>query len=140
MDDETPALAGAGVALVPVAVLLAPYLLLPAAETSGLGTYYGSGPLGGVFVPLVATLGLVTAIAFVGVYRGQSDPSLAAGTGVGLGIVGSVLVGQWALGVDPAVVASIGTATWLGWHRWLLLAATVAITAASYGFYRRVVA
>jgi hypothetical protein len=51
-----------------------------------------------------------------------------------------VLVGQWALSVDAAVVASIGTATWLGWHRWLLLAVTLLVPAAAYGYYRRVVA
>lgn len=112
---------GALAAVLALLALLAPTVLLAEAAVAGLGTYYGAGVLGGAFVAVVATLGLVTAIALAAAGRERSDPAWAGGVALGLASVLLLLALQWAVAVPESVVAGIGTATWLEWHRWIVV-------------------
>jgi hypothetical protein len=103
-----------------------------APDVTGLGTYYAQGALGGVFTGVLAGLLLVVAVALIGVQRGQSDPALASGVGVGLGLVATALTLEWALAVEADLVASLGRATWLAWHRWAVLAVVAVVPVAAF--------
>lgn len=131
MDDRIPPLVGAVGALSVILAVVAPYLLLPASEAPGLSTYYGYGfvsPLG------IAALSVFVAIAFLGGAGGRTDPGLVAGVTLPLGAAVDLLVLQWAVAVDPEVVQSIGTGTWLSSHRWVVagLALSLPVAAAWY--------
>lgn len=132
MNAERVAPAVATVAcLLVVALLLAPYVLLPERAHTGLSTYYASGILDGTFVALVSTLVLVTAIALIGGYRGQSPADFVSGLATTVGVIVVLLVVEWALAVEPETVQSIAAATWLADHRWWIVAATAIVPLAS---------
>jgi hypothetical protein len=131
-STRVPGLLGVLAAVGGVLALGLPAIDAVAPQVSGLGTYYAQGVLGGVFTAVLAGLLLVTAIALIGVRRGQTDPALASGVGVGLGVVATVLTLEWALAVDPDLVASLGRATWLAWHRWAVLALVTVVPIAAF--------
>lgn len=133
MDERTAATVGALAALSVVAVALLPYVLLPASAAAAIPTYYDQG-LAGPWGP--ALLGLVMAVAFASGRQRRTPPDTVAGATLVLGVAATLLAAEWALAVDPSVVQSIGTADWLGSHRWALVA-TSALTAAVAVWYAR---
>lgn len=133
MDERTPPTVGALAALSVVAVALLPYVLLPASAAAAIPTYYDQG-LAGPWGP--ALLGLVMAVAFASGRQRRTPPDTVAGATLVLGVAATLLAAEWALAVDPSVVQSIGTADWLGSHRWALVAAS-ALTAAVAVWYAR---
>jgi hypothetical protein len=128
---RVPGLLGVLAAVTGVLALGAPAIDVVAPDVTGVGTYYAQGVLGGVFAGVLAGLLLVVAIALIGVRREGTDPALASGVGVGLGIVATVLTLEWALAVDPELVASLGRATWLASHRWAVLAVVAVVPVAA---------
>jgi hypothetical protein len=131
-SNRVPGLIGVLAAVGGVIVLGAPAVDAVAPDVTGLGTYYAQGALGGVFASVLAGLLLVVTVALIGVRRGQADPALASGVGVGLGLVATALTLEWALAVDAELVASLGRATWLAWHRWAVLAVVAVVPVAAY--------
>lgn len=122
MDERTPPTVGVVVSLSVVAVALLPYVLLSSAAAAGLPTYYRQGVVG----PWgAALLGLVMTVAFASGRQRRTPPDTVAGATLVLGVAATLLTVEWAVAVDPAVVQSIGTADWLGNHRWVLVGTTL---------------
>ena len=109
--------------------LLVPYLIVD--TTSAVGSYYGSGALS----PAIAALFALLAIIVLGAGReGRTDPSIAAGAGLVLGvfIVGLTLL--WAATVPVSLVLGLTESTLIEHHRWALVAAAVPIPAGAVWF------
>ncbi|WP_137283407.1 DUF7548 family protein [Halorussus salinisoli] len=129
---ETPApTVGVVAALAVLAAVVAPYFLIGATE---VGVYY-SAP---TFVPVHLVAGLFATIAiivFAAGRNGRTDPQTAAGAAVVLGGFVALLVLWWTVAVG-GLVGSLTEVAAFDYHRWLLLAASVAL-AASAGWFAR---
>lgn len=108
-----------------LAALAAPYVL---AESAGdVGLYYSSGALN----PLLAGLfALVVLIVFAAGREGRTDPGLAAGAALALGLFTLLIVVAWALTVRVDVLV-IATA-----HRWAVVAAAALLPVSALWFAR----
>lgn len=125
MDRQRlPAAAGAVVSLLAAVLVVVPYLL-PDAGPDSIATYYDFGFLGGLTVLIVA---LVAVVVFAAGQRGRSEPAVAAGAGLGLAVVAVVLAASWAMAVPYDVVVGITTEEWFEYHRYSVLASTIAMT------------
>ncbi|PSP38142.1 hypothetical protein BRC71_05580 [Halobacteriales archaeon QH_7_65_31] len=135
---RTPPTLGIGAALVVLGLLLAPYLLVP--EASAVRTYYGAGTV----TPLVAGLfALVSIVIFAAGREDRTDPAVAAGAGLVFGAFGTLVALVWTLTIPnpDSLVGSLGSvrgiaATFLEYHRYLVVGATAAV-AASGGWFAR---
>ena len=105
-----------------LASLVVPYLIV---ETPGaVGAYYGAGEL----TPAVAAVfALVAVIVLAAGREGRTDPGLAAGVGLVLGlfIVGLSLL--WATTVPDSLVLGLTESTLIEHHRWLVVGVAVPI-------------
>lgn len=120
-------------ALAVLAVVAAPYFLIPARD---VGVYYSTP----TFVPVHLVVGLfamVSVVVFAAGRNGRTDPPTAAGAAVVLGGFMVVLVLWWALAVGGLVGSLTRNATF-DYHRWLLLASTLAVAASATWFAREV--
>ena len=132
-QDRLLAYAGAGACVVLLVVLAAPFALLEQPGT-GLSVYYQSGPVGAAASAFLAVIGIVV---FLSGERGSADPVTVAGIAVTLAGGLALLTVWWALAVDPENVLSF-TAAWMGWHRWVVLAVSLAVFASAVGYAREV--
>lgn len=122
------------VAAVAVVVLLSvPYGVI---ESPGaVAAYYG----GGAVNPLIAGLfALAAVIVFAAARQGRTDPALAAGTALVLGVFGAAILGLWALTVPLGVVTPFETSPLFEYHRFLTAAVALALPAAA-AWYARVI-
>ena len=102
--------------------LLVPYLLVE--TTSAVGAYYGAGALS----PAVAAVFALLAIIVLAAGReGRTDPSLAAGAALVLGIFIVGLTLLWATTVPTSLVLGLTESTLIEQHRWALVATAVPI-------------
>lgn len=131
---DTPApTVGLVATLAALAVVVLPYAVLSATDAA---VYYGSA----IFVPVhlvVGLLGSVAIVVFAAGRNGRTDPPTAAGAAIVLAAFMAVLVLWWAIAVGD-LVGSFAVDATFGYHRWLLLTATLAV-AASAGWYARAV-
>jgi hypothetical protein len=132
VEDVAP-LVGPAACVVCVAVLVAPFVLVPDPGTE-LGLYYAFGPVGGTALGFLAP---VAVVVFLAGRRGRTDPVTAAGLTLVLGLGMVALAASWALAVDPELVYSFPVA-WMGYHRWLVVC-VAAVVPASAGVYARAV-
>jgi len=94
-----------------LAALAAPYVL--AESSANVGLYYSSGAIN----PLLAGLfALVVLIVFAAGREGRTDPGLAAGAALALGLFTLLIAAAWALTTRVDVIA-ITTG-----HRWVVVA------------------
>ena len=102
--------------------LAVPYVVVE--TTSAVGAYYGQGALSPA-VP--AVFALVAVIVLAAGREGRTDPSLAAGAGLVLGlfIVGLSLL--WATSVPVSLVLGLTESTVIEHHRWLVVAVALPI-------------
>jgi hypothetical protein len=120
---------GVVAALAVLAAVAAPYFLIDATE---VGVYY-SAP---TFVPLHLVVGLFATVAvviFAAGRNGRTDPLIAAGATVVLGGFMALLVLWWAVAVG-SLVGGLTEVAAFDYHRWLLLAAALAV-AGSAGWF-----
>jgi len=99
-----------------------PYL---AAEGPGVGSYYGTGAVS----PLVAgLLAVLTVVVLAAGREGRTDPGMAAGVGLALGVAMVLITLLWGL------TARIDTVAVSQDHRWVLVgfAAIVPVASAWY--------
>ncbi|WP_135826645.1 DUF7548 family protein [Halorussus ruber] len=131
---ETPApTVGIVAALAVLAAVVAPYFLIAATEA---GVYYSAPTL----VPVHLVVGLfasVAVIVFAAGRNGRTDPPTAAGAAVVLGGFVAVLVLWWAIAVG-GLVGSLTEVAAFGYHRWILLAAALALAGSAGWFAREV--
>lgn len=108
-----------------------PYLLVE--TTSAVGAYYGSG---GVSPVIPGVLALVAIIVLAAGREGRTDPSIAAGATLVLGlfIVGLSLV--WAATVPVSLVLGLSESTLIEHHRWAVVVASVPVPVGSAWFAR----
>jgi hypothetical protein len=115
-----PLVAIAGCLLVAVALIL-PYTFETAAGTT-VGLYYSSGAVN----PLVAGLFALIAVIITAAGREErTDPLLAAGVGLVLGVFVLVIAALWALTVPQDVWVGIAESELGKQHRWGVVAAAV---------------
>ena len=127
------AYAGVSACVLLLAALAAPFALLEQPGT-GLAVYYRSGPVGVGGAAFLAVIGIVV---FLSGERGSADPVTVAGIVVTLALGLALLTVWWALSVDPENVLSF-TAAWMGWHRWLGVALSLAVLASAGAYAREV--
>lgn len=142
MDSRRVApLVGIVSSLAVVAVLVVPYLVVD--EGASVSTYYAAG----VLTPwAVGVLALVAVIVFAAGRERRTDPEMAAGVGLGLGLVMFVVAVIWAVTVDATIplqltaddpiVGPLTTGVVLEYHRWAFALVTFATTVAG-GWYAR---
>ncbi|WP_277541820.1 DUF7548 family protein [Haloarcula laminariae] len=96
--------------------LVAPYLVVE--TTSAVGAYYGAGALSPA---VAAVLALLSIILLAAGREGRTDPSLAAGAALMLGlfVVGVSLV--WAATVPTSLVLGLTESTLIEQHRWVVV-------------------
>jgi hypothetical protein len=135
VNRTIPPTVGALACLATLVAVLAPYLLLPAQETAGLGVYYRFGVVGPWAVALFA---LVGAVAFLSGREARADPGLVAGATLVVGVAMVLAALQWALAVDTTVLQSITTADWIDAHRWLVAGAAAVVPVAATWYARAV--
>jgi len=111
--------------------LVVPYAIVE--TTTAVGAYYNSG----VFSPAVPALfASIAIIVFAAGREGRTDPSVAAGAGLVLGlfVVGLSLV--WAMTVPVSLVLGLTESTLIEHHRWLVVAVSVPIPVGGVWFAR----
>jgi hypothetical protein len=103
-------------------VLVVPYLIVE--TTSAVGAYYGAGALSPAITAVFALLAIILLAAG---REGRTDPSLAAGAGLVLGvfIVGLSLL--WATTVPTSLVLGLTESTLIEQHRWAVVVAALPI-------------
>jgi predicted anti-sigma-YlaC factor YlaD len=123
-----PAVGIAG-CLLYVVTLAVPYLLVE--TTSAVGAYYDAGAL----TPLVpATLALIALIVLAAGREGRSDPSIAAGAGIVLGLFVVGLSLFWAVTVPESLVLGLTKSTLMEHHRWAVVVAGLPVPAGAAWF------
>lgn len=117
--------------LVYLGSLAMPYLLV---ESPGaVGAYYDAGAV----TPLIpAVLALVGIIVVAAGREGRSDPGLAAGAGIVLGLFIVGLTFLWALTVPESLVLGLTERTVMQYHRWVAVAVAVPVPLSSLWFAR----
>ncbi|WP_435360295.1 DUF7548 family protein [Haloarchaeobius sp. DFWS5] len=128
VDVRTPPTVGIVAALTFLVAIFFPYVTLSSASVSALGTYYGFGPVGPPYLSLFA---LVVLVVFAAGREGRTEPDLAAGVTLVVGLATAGLTFLWAIAVSGDVVSSIGTETWLSYHRWAVLAVALVLPVAA---------
>jgi len=123
--------AGVVACLAVLAGLAAPYLLVT--DPGAVGVYYAAGAFNPLFAGLFALVGLVV---FAAGRQDRTDPSLAAGTALVLGLFGAGLTLVWAASVPVSVVFQLGTNALLEYHRVALVLLALAVPGAA-GWYAR---
>jgi hypothetical protein len=123
MDDLrlAPAVGIVGCVLYLLA-LAVPYGLVETA--SAVGAYYGSGALSPL---LPGVFALVCIIVLAAGREGRSDPSVAAGAGIGMGVFVVALSVLWAVTVPESLVLGLTESTLMEYHRWGVVLASVLI-------------
>ena len=123
MDDlrTAPTVAIAG-CLAYLLVLAVPYLIVE--TTSAVGAYYGSGALTPVVPGVFALVGV---ILFAAGREGRTDPSVAAGAGLVLGLFVLGLSVLWAATVPVSLVLGLTESTLIEHHRWVVVAVAIPI-------------
>ncbi|MDL5360377.1 hypothetical protein [Halalkalicoccus sp. NIPERK01] len=122
---------GIAACLAVIAVVIAPYVALPADAATGLAIYYDAG----VFGPrLIGVFAAVAVVVFGAGLGGRSDPATVAGAALVIGLFMALMALVWVVSLSPEAVTGITTQDWLAYHRWLLLAcsALAALAAALY--------
>jgi hypothetical protein len=134
--DTTDAAPTAGIVacLAVLGLLAAPYVLLTEPGT-GLSVYYSDGPLG---IGAVAFLAILLVIVFLSGKQERTAPDTVAGIALVGGIAALGFSLLWAVSVDQGNVFSF-SASWMSYHRWLVVAAAGLIPAAAGVYVRDVV-
>ena len=124
-------LVGIGAAIVVLLLLAGPYMLVEPA--SAIGTYYGTGAI----TPLLAGLfALLSIVIFAAGRQDRTDPALAAGATLVMGVFALVIALAWALTVPRSVVTQMSTAQIIVYHRAALVLGTLGLPLAA-GWYAR---
>lgn len=131
--ERTPPTAGILASVIVLGIVVAPFLALTGNEAAGLQTYYGYGLVGPWAISLLALLSIV---AFAAGRERRTDPVTVAGGTLVFGLASLAVALVWAVSVPGDVVQQIGTAAWLSYHRWLLVAAAAAVLAAAAWYAR----
>lgn len=123
-EPRTPPTLGIVACALILVIVALPHLLLSESGAGGIAAYYDHGVVGPWVVTVLTTVALV---AFAAGRQDRSDPATIAGATLVFGffIVGTSLA--WALSVPTAFVQQLGTETWLGYHRWVLVGASMLV-------------
>jgi len=103
-------------------VLVAPYLIVE--TTSAVGVYYAAGTLSPTITAVFALLAIIVLAAG---REGRTDPALAAGGALVLGVFIIGLSLLWATTVPTGLVLGLTESTLIEHHRWVLIAAAVPV-------------
>jgi len=128
---RTAPVVGIAGCLLYVLVLAVPYFIVE--TTSAVGAYYASGVLSPV-VP--AIFALIAIIVLAAGREGRTDPSVAAGVGLVLGLFILGLTVLWAATVPVSLVLGLTESTLIEHHRWLAAAVAAPIPLGAAWFAR----
>lgn len=96
-------------------LLLVPYGLVRESPGTSVATYYGTGVVNPLFAGVLA---LVLIIVLAAGRQERTDPVLAAGVALSLGLFLVGLTALWAVTVPVEVVVGMDAPTVLEFHRW----------------------
>lgn len=131
MDGERgAAVIGSAACLLVVALTGLPYAVI---DRPAVAVYYRAGIVG---PPLIALFALIAAIVLLAGVTDRTDPPLAAGVAVVIGLFMVGLAWTWALDVSAAVVGGLTDIDSFQYHRWAI-AITATVAAAAGGWYAR---
>ncbi|GCF14679.1 hypothetical protein Harman_26140 [Haloarcula mannanilytica] len=111
--------------------LAVPYGLVE--TTSAVGAYYDSGALSPL---LPGVFALVCIIVLAAGREGRSDPSIAAGASIGMGVFIVALSTLWAFTVPESLVLGLTESTLMEHHRWVVVVAGCLIPLSGTWFAR----
>jgi len=112
-----------------VAALLAvPYVLVRESPGTSVATYYGTGAINPLFAGILA---LVLVIVLAAGREERTDPVLAAGVGLSLGLFLVGLRTLWAVTVPVEVVVGMDAPAVLSSHRWAMVASAAVVPVAN---------
>ena len=135
LADSAP-VAGVVACLALLAVLAAPSVLITDAGT-GLGVYYASGTVGAAGVAFLAVL---LVVVFLSGRQERRPASTVAGVALVAGVGLFALAVAWALAVDVQNLYSFPqSATWILWHRWLVVVVAALVPLSAGAFAKAVV-
>ncbi|MFC6785529.1 hypothetical protein ACFQFH_06250 [Halobaculum halobium] len=135
LADSAPA-AGVAACLALLAVLAAPFVLITGAGT-GLGVYYASGTVGAAGIAFLAVL---LVVVFLSGRQERRPASTVAGVALVAGLGLLALAVGWALAVDVQNLYSFPqSATWILWHRWLVVGVAAIVPLSAGAFAKAVV-
>jgi len=109
--------------------LLVPYGIVE--TTSAVGAYYNAGALSPAAPAVFALLAIIVLAAG---REGRTDPGIAAGAGLVLGLVIVGLSFLWATTVPESLVLGLTESTLIEQHRWAVVAAAAPIPAGAAWF------
>jgi hypothetical protein len=132
-SEQTAPVLGILGCLAVVVVLALPYVLVPGWGRE-LGQYYAGGPLG---VGAVLFFALVGVVVFLAGLRGRTEPTLAAGIALALGVVAFLIALSWALAAPLEPLYGF-PGSWITDFRWLVVATTAIVPLAALGYARSV--
>lgn len=124
-------LVGIAAAVGVLAVLVAPFLVVQ--PSSAIGTYYGTGAITPYITGLFA---LLSVVVFAAGREDRTDPAMAAGATLVMGVFALVVAALWALTVPIEVVTGMGTATVMEYHRFALVVVALAMPVAAAWYAR----
>jgi hypothetical protein len=135
--EEVAPYVGVAVCVVLLGVLATPYLLVTGLESqSTLAFYYGAGPVGGNAVGFFA---LLSVVVFLAGRRGRTNPDVAAGIALVLGVAAALLALLWAVSIDESVLLSFpSSASWIEFHPWAVVALSFAVPVVAGAYARSV--
>jgi len=135
LADSAP-VGGVVACLALLSVLAAPFVLIAGAGT-GLGVYYSSGPVGAAGVAFLAVL---LVVVFLSGRQERRPESTVAGIALVAGVGLLALATAWALAVDVQNLYSFPqSATWILWHRWLVVGVAALVPLSAGAFAKAVV-
>jgi len=133
MKRRVAPLVGIGGCVAVVGALAAPYVLVRASPGTAVATYYGSGAVSPLFGNVLA---LVTTVIMAAGRQERTDPVLACGVALSMGVFLFGLTALWALTVPLDVVVGVDAPTAFQYHRWLTTAVAAVVPVAS-GWWAR---
>ena len=113
--------------------LAVPYVLVRTSPGTATSLYYGASVVNPLFGGLLA---LVAVIVLAAGSQERTDPVLAAGIALSLGVFLVVVVAVWAVTVPRAVVVDMDAPAVIEHHRWATTAVAAVVPLAS-GWWAR---
>lgn len=126
-------LVGTVASLAVAGLLVVPYGLVRESPGTSVALYYDTGAINPLFAGVLA---LVLVIVLAAGREERTDPVLAAGIGLSLGLFLVGLTGLWAVTVPREIVVGMDAPTLLEYHRWAMAGVAAVVPATSLWWAR----
>lgn len=132
--EQRPPTVAIAAALLYLLVVFVPYVASGDAEPGVLEAYYDAfGVVGPQFLSLLVVVAIVL---FAAGRELRTEPDYVAGLTLVIGVVLVVFVALWSIAVTDDVATGLSDAAWVEYHRWLVLACSLAIPLSAVWYAR----